>query len=141
MNFGYLKNINIIRTLWTINPKPIVATLSMSLTITALANNSVNAPQVSRTKSTLGSLSVKLILTANKLGMVAACNIMLANQAIVSELITPILLLITNLVCSIHLLTLDISIPIKNMITDYTNPFFAPIWANINGMKVHGIFH
>ena len=65
-------------------PNPIVTTLSMSFCTAALTNNRVKPLHTKSTRSTAGILSVSPLITAKRLGMVAACNTITASQPNVS---------------------------------------------------------
>ena len=62
-----------------------VTTFSMSFWTAALTNNKVNPAQTNNTKSTPGRRSVSPAITANRLGIVDACNTITANQPNVSD--------------------------------------------------------
>lgn len=63
---------------------PMVTMFSKSLRMTARPNSSKRPSHMNKTMSTLGVLSVNPDSNANKVGMVAACNAIAANQPNVS---------------------------------------------------------
>lgn len=61
-------------TALTINPAPIVKTLTVSFKIAARTKKVTKAAQMKRTRSTGGILSVTPAMTARNVGMSAACK-------------------------------------------------------------------
>jgi len=68
----------------SINPNPIVMILSMSFSTTARKNSRTNPPHKNRIMSRPGVLSDSPVISARKLGKVAQCRTMAANQPKVS---------------------------------------------------------
>ena len=68
----------------SIKPKPTVMMLSMSLSTTARMNSNTRPPQRNRIMSKPGVLSESPVIKAKKVGSVAQCNTMAANQPSVS---------------------------------------------------------
>jgi hypothetical protein len=68
----------------SIKPNPIVMIFSMSLSTTARKNNSTRPPHRNRIMSKPGVLSLNPVIKAKKVGKVAQCNTIAANQPRVS---------------------------------------------------------
>ena len=68
----------------SIKPKPIVMMLSMSLSTTARKNNRTKPPHKNKIMSRPGVRSDNPVIKAKKVGKVAQCNTMAANQPRVS---------------------------------------------------------
>ena len=68
----------------SIKPKPIVMMFSMSFSTTARKNNNTKPPHKNRIMSKPGVRSESPVIKAKKLGKVAQCNTIAANQPSVS---------------------------------------------------------
>ena len=80
----YLKSIKAMHPACSIKPKPIVMMFSMSFNTTARKNNSTNPPHRNRIMSRPGVRSDNPVIKAKKVGKVAQCSVMAANQPRVS---------------------------------------------------------
>ena len=120
-----------------IKPIPIVATLSMSRAMIALTNSRVRPPQISKIISIPGNLSVSPIPTAKNVGIVAQCKTMFANQPKVSvETECAFSLIRVNSLFAICLISSIFWIPIKNVSSNFTNLFLAPLWVYVISMII-----
>ena len=68
----------------SMNPNPMVMMFSMSFSTTARMNNSTRPLHKNKMMSRLGVRSDSPVMSARKLGRVAQCNTMAANQPNVS---------------------------------------------------------
>ena len=68
----------------SIKPKPIVMMFSMSFSTTARKNNSTKPPHKNKIMSKPGVRSDNPVIKAKKVGKVAQCSVMAANQPRVS---------------------------------------------------------
>jgi len=109
----------------SIKPNPIVMILSMSFSTTARKNSRTKPPHKNRIMSKPGVLSDSPVISARKLGKVAQCRTMAANQPSVSAESVAKLLLRNSRIAMIVMGNLKGMITLRKKYDDQFYQFWA----------------
>ena len=134
---SYLKNIKTINAACTKKPSIIVTILSLSFWIAALPNSNIRPTQVSKTLSTLGTLSLKPINRARSVGIKTEFKTIMATHPKASaETGANFFWMLTRNFSKLKSCIFWILF-IKNVTTNFGHFWFSPLWVDVVCMIIN----